>query len=67
MPIVILAHGALGIFDEIIFVSIAIIFIGIMVVSWFRSQQLPDEGADETSGGQFISREQLDPGRFELD
>ena len=46
MPIVILAHGALGNFDEIIFVSIAVIFVGMMGVSWFRSQQLSDDDPD---------------------
>ncbi|MCY4540074.1 MAG: hypothetical protein OXE52_17815 [Chloroflexi bacterium] len=40
--VVILAHGALGPFDEIIFVSIAIIFIVMMGISWVRSQGLPE-------------------------
>ena len=39
----ILAHGALGPFDEIIFFGIAIVFLGMMVVSWLRSQQIADE------------------------
>lgn len=46
MPIIILAHGALGAFDEIIFVSIAVIFVGMMGVSWLRSQNLPDDDFD---------------------
>jgi hypothetical protein len=61
MP-VILAHGALGPFDEIIFLSIAAVFLAMMGISWLRSQQLPDEdieGADE-------GREQ-DTERFELE
>ena len=50
MP-VILAHGALGPFDEIIFLSIAGVFLAMMGISWVRSQQLPDEdteAADES-------------------
>lgn len=47
MPIVILAHGALGAFDEIIFVSVAVVFVGMMAFSWFRSQQLTDEILEE--------------------
>lgn len=42
MP-VILAHGALGPFDEIIFIGIAVIFLGMMGVSWLRSQDLEDD------------------------
>ncbi len=40
---VILAHGALGPFDEIIFLGIAVVFLGMMGVSWLRSQQLEAE------------------------
>lgn len=49
MPIIILAHGGLGIFDEVIFISIAVVFIGMMAFSWFRSQQLDDEFYDDES------------------
>lgn len=45
MP-VILAHGALGPFDEIIFIGIAVIFLGMMGLSWLRSQALEDEELD---------------------
>lgn len=54
MPVV-LAHGALGPFDEIIFLSIAIVFLAMMGISWVRSQQLPEEeteAPDETSGSE---------------
>ncbi len=61
MP-VILAHGALGPFDEIIFLGIAVVFLGMMGVSWARSQQLPDEeiDADEESGAQDVDRFELE-------
>ena len=63
MPIVTLAHGALGAFDEIIFISVAIVFIGMMAVSWFKSQQLPDEDENETTT---IKHDPSDTGHFEL-
>lgn len=50
MPIVILAHGALGGLDEVIFVSIALVFVAMMGLSWYRSQQLaddPDQAEDQ--------------------
>lgn len=43
----ILAHGALGTFDEIIFLAIAVVFLGMMGLSWLRSQDLPDEELHE--------------------
>lgn len=53
------AHGALGPFDEIIFVSIAVIFIVMMGISWARSQGLPEleDDASESAGDE----------RFELE
>ena len=47
MTLAILAHGALGPFDEIIFVSIAVIFAVMMGISWMRSQALPEEDENE--------------------
>ena len=38
--IVILAHGALGYFDEVIFIGIIAIFIGMVVFAWFRSRSM---------------------------
>ena len=61
MPVV-LAHGALGPFDEIIFLSIAVVFLVMMGVSWVRSQQLPEEETEATDE----SREP-DAERFELE
>lgn len=61
MP-VILAHGALGPFDEIIFLSIAVVFLAMMGISWVRSQQLPDEEMDADSESQESDQE-----RFELE
>lgn len=66
MPIIILAHGALGSFDEIIFVSIAIIFVGMMGVSWIRSQQLSDDDPDTLSSDEVVSDVVPNTEHFEL-
>ncbi len=44
-----LAHGALGIFDEVIFLSISAVFVVMMFISWFRSRALEDEDTPEDS------------------
>lgn len=47
-----LAHGALGSWDEIVFLSIAAIFLIVMGLSWIRSRAAsPDEvdAVDETA------------------
>jgi len=61
MP-VILAHGALGPFDEIIFLSIAIVFLVMMGISWVRSQQLPEEESEAPG-----ETREPDAERFELE
>lgn len=61
MPVV-LAHGALGPFDEIIFICIAIVFLAMMGLSWLRSQRLADEEPNMTE----CARER-DTDRFELE
>jgi hypothetical protein len=45
-PVVILAHGALGPFDEVIFISVIIIFLTMMGISWIRSRGVEDEDTD---------------------
>jgi hypothetical protein len=42
-----LAHGALGIWDEIIFLGIAVVFIVMMGISWFRSRVADPEFDDD--------------------
>jgi hypothetical protein len=42
-----LAHGALGIWDEAIFIGIAVIFTAFLVMSWFRSRGFEPELEDE--------------------
>ena len=40
MPIL-LAHGVLGIYDELVFLGVAVIFVVMMAVSWVRSRHAP--------------------------
>lgn len=42
-----LAHGALGPWDELIFLSVFVIFIIIMGISWARSRALGDDDLEE--------------------
>lgn len=43
VPIV-LAHGALGPFDELLFILIGAVFVGLMVLAWIRSRNsVPEE------------------------
>jgi hypothetical protein len=48
MP-VLLAHGVLGPYDEIIFLGVAAIFVVMMGISWVRSRNVPPETLQETS------------------
>ena len=57
----ILAHGALGPFDEIIFFGVAVVFLGMMGVSWLRSQQIEED--DEAAADALAA----DGEHFELD
>jgi hypothetical protein len=50
MPIPILAHGALGVFDELIFAGVGVVFLIMMAISWLRSRNAPpDDEVDQTS------------------
>ncbi len=45
---IILAHGSLGNWDEVIFLSVAAIFLIMMGISWVRSRNVkPDLGESE--------------------
>lgn len=46
---VVLAHGALGPFDELLFILVGVIFVGLMVIAWIRSRNsAPDDDEPET-------------------
>jgi hypothetical protein len=45
-PFLVLAHGALGVFDELIFVLVGVVFVGLIVTAWIRSRRSEPEAAD---------------------
>ncbi len=66
MDLFIIAHGALGAADEIIFLGIAVIFIGMMGVTWVRSQNIDMED-DEPENPVIKQPADTAPDRFKLD
>lgn len=68
MRMIILAHGTLGDFDELIFLGIIVIFAGLMFISWFRSRGNDYDKSDlmpETSKSDETESESSE--RFQLD
>ncbi|MGQ9888854.1 MAG: hypothetical protein ACUVSX_10240 [Aggregatilineales bacterium] len=59
---VITAHGALGIWDEVVFVGVAAAFAIFMAVTWLRSRGVP-EPEPPTEKAHYDSA----PDRFRLD
>lgn len=47
-PPILLAHGTLGSWDELIFLSVFVIFLIIMGVAWARSRALGDDDLEDT-------------------
>lgn len=43
---ILLAHGALGNFDEILFIAVGIVFVALMVFAWLRSRNSAPEPDD---------------------
>ncbi|MBW4437020.1 MAG: hypothetical protein KME04_07785 [Pleurocapsa minor GSE-CHR-MK-17-07R] len=67
---IILAHGALGAFDEIIFIAAAVLFATLMGVAWWRARGdvVIDELADEESpAAQPMPTSPEAPDRFKLE
>jgi hypothetical protein len=67
---VILAHGALGPYDELIMGSAAVIFLLMMGISWVRSRNTRPDFEDEVleEENQGVDPEKADePDRFRLD
>lgn len=62
---VVLAHGSLGSFDELIFLGVAIVFLVVMGISWVRSRMTqPDLDSQEDSAS---TPETESSERFKLD
>ncbi|MCB9451334.1 MAG: hypothetical protein H6672_07830 [Anaerolineaceae bacterium] len=66
---IILAHGALGIWDEVIFISVAVIFLVVMGISWVRSRvTTPPLAEDPPRTDNTPTTDQTDsPSHFRLD
>jgi hypothetical protein len=67
---VILAHGALGLFDEIIFIAAAVLFVALMGIAWWRARNdvVIDELADDSPADAPAPPASTDsPDRFRLD
>ncbi|MBZ0288515.1 MAG: hypothetical protein K8I30_12935 [Anaerolineae bacterium] len=61
---IILAHGSLGVFDELIFFGVGVIFLAMMGISWLRSRNAPAEPVEEAVEQ---SPQEETPERFRLD
>lgn len=67
---IILAHGALGAFDEIIFIAAAVLFATLMGVAWWRARGdvVIDELAEEdASPANAPASSDQAPDRFKLE
>jgi hypothetical protein len=65
--LVVLAHGALGPYDELIFAAVGIIFLAMMGISWVRSRHEPDDADDVLDAPPAASEaSEQDAGRFRL-
>ena len=62
----VLAHGSLGGWDELVFLSIAAIFLIMMGISWVRSRNSTPDGLEETAEPTPTSTTNTDE-RFKLD
>jgi hypothetical protein len=56
------AHGVLGGWDEVIFLAVVVVFVGMMAVSWIRGQS----NEEETPPDQTETPDTSDENRFEL-
>jgi hypothetical protein len=61
----ILAHGLLGPLDEIIYITIAGVFVGFMALSWIRSRNQPLD--DEEQPAPTDEQPNNTPDHFKLD
>ncbi|HYO87349.1 MAG TPA: hypothetical protein VER79_01805 [Candidatus Limnocylindrales bacterium] len=50
IPLV-LAHGALGSFDELLFLAVAVVFVALMVIAWIRSRNSSVDEEGEAAEG----------------
>lgn len=65
-PPILLAHGALGPWDELIFLSVFVIFLVMMGISWARSRAIGDDDLEEAPDGPVDSDAEESEDRFTL-
>jgi hypothetical protein len=65
LPIV-LAHGSLGYWDELIFIGVAAVFIVVMGISWVKSRNTEPDFAQEAPESDNTEAESDAPDHFEL-
>lgn len=63
----ILAHGALGAFDEIIFLGVGVVFLVMMGISWLKSRNVKPEFDDPNIPAEATSTDSAQPDRFKLE
>ena len=63
----ILAHGALGAFDEIIFLGVGVVFLVMMGISWLKSRNVKPEFDDPTISAEATSTDPAQAQRFKLE
>lgn len=64
---IILAHGALGSWDELIFLGVAAIFLTMMGISWVRSRTNNPTIDDQPDDANPAPAEENSPDHFRLD
>jgi hypothetical protein len=64
---VLLAHGALGIYDELIFGGVGVVFLVMMGISWLRSRNAPELDEPIVTQDETPAEEVEKPERFRLD
>jgi hypothetical protein len=62
-----LAHGALGPFDEIIFLGVGVVFLVMMGISWLKSRNVPPEFDESQATAESQSADPAQPDRFKLE
>jgi hypothetical protein len=62
-----LAHGALGPFDELIFLGVGVVFLVMMGISWLRSRNVKPEFDDPTHSAEATNTGTEAPDRFKLE
>ena len=67
MTPVLLAHGALGYWDEAVYISVAVIFFAITIYSWYRTRREFPNIDDQNTPQRDQAKQTNDPDTFELD